>query len=296
MAKPIFVSYRHHQAEWVWKNLIPVLEGAGTQLAIDCDRFKAGEGVKGQMDAEQDKTDATVVVLTNEYLASDYCRHELDRAVAKNNHRVIPIVRDDCDIPENLEKPDPILRVDLRPPEDPYQWGALLDACEAPTWQKAIRDTSHYLNRGQSVNLVCDSDTLWKPLLRNVRNDLPESMGEVDLERGLAISRPGLVNLILEACGISCHVPAEPEDLITLDAELSARNSPALLAMLHFDYAKRRENYGIDLFTTLRHLMMGSRKLVLLAHSHQDFANLLPRDHPMSNINISTVDLRVRRR
>ena len=295
MAQKVFISYRHHQQEWVWDRLVPVLEAGGVDLLIDRDRFKAGEGVVGQMYATQDSADASVLVITPQYLESAYCRHEMQRAVGK--HKTIPVVRADCDIPESLQNPDPLLRVDLQEPEDPDQWGALLEACEAPSWLKASERVVRYLERGQSVNLVVKGEALWKPLLRRVRRDLGEPLGEVDLERGLALSRPSLVELILEQCGVPRQVAPEPEDLIELDRALDRKSAPSHLAMLHFDYAAERDNYGLDLFTTLRHLMMGSRKLVLLAHSHKDFANLLPKHHPMSSLtSIQTVELRGRPR
>ena len=69
-------------------------------------------------------------------------------------HKVIPVVRADCAIPEMIGKPDPLLRVDLREPEDAYVWGDLLDSCEAPEWILAINRVVQFLDRGQSVNLV----------------------------------------------------------------------------------------------------------------------------------------------
>ena len=54
----IFVSYRHDQQDWVWKRLVPALEGGGVVAVIDRDTFRAGEGVIGQMDHQQDQADA----------------------------------------------------------------------------------------------------------------------------------------------------------------------------------------------------------------------------------------------
>jgi hypothetical protein len=38
------------------------------------------------MDAVQDQADYHVLVLSKEYLASDYCKHEMDRAIDKDPH------------------------------------------------------------------------------------------------------------------------------------------------------------------------------------------------------------------
>ena len=61
--------------------------------------------------------------------------------------------------------------------------------------------------------------------------------------------------------------------------------------MLHFDYAPRRKDYEHDFFASVRNLVMDSRKLVLLVQSHGNFASLLPHDHPMSTMDIKTVEL-----
>ena len=62
--------------------------------------------------------------------------------------------------------------------------------------------------------------------------------------------------------------------------------------MIHFDMVRFRPSYDVNLFGTLRYLMMDSRKLVLLIESREFFANLLPAGHPLSSITtIKTVEL-----
>lgn len=260
----LFVSYRHHQREWVWKRLVPALEAGGVEVIIDRDEFRAGEGVVGQMDHQQDQADATLVVLTPQYLDSPYCMHELERGVGR--HKVIPVVRTDCAIPKMIEKPDPLLRVDLREPEDPYAWGDLLDSCEAPAWILAINHVVQFLQRGQSVNLVSRGMHLWKPLLRRVRQRI-DNLGEVDLEDPRATTRQNLVKLILAEFGYSGKVPRQPEDLVELGRVLNTKKERCRLALLRFDYAPLRKGYGLDFFSSLRNLVMETRKLVLLVQS-----------------------------
>jgi hypothetical protein len=284
---PIFVSYRHHQREWVWERLVPALEAGGVEVIIDRDRFRAGERVVGQMDHEQDRADATIAVLTPQYRDSLYCMHELERAVAR--HKVIPVVQEECKIPGILNDPHPILHVDLQEPESPYAWGDLLDACEAPEWTLKIDRVVRFLERGQSVNLVCLGAHLWKPFLRRVRQRIT-NLGEVDLEDGQATTRQSLVQLILDQFGYSGSVPARG-DLVEFSRVLTMKKESCRLALLHFDYAPRRKDYEHDFFASVRNLVMDSRKLVLLVQSHADFASLLPGNHPMSTMDIKTVEL-----
>ena len=62
--------------------------------------------------------------------------------------------------------------------------------------------------------------------------------------------------------------------------------------MIHFDIVRFRPSYDVNLFGTLRYLMIDARKLVLLIESREFFANLLPQGHPLSSITtIKTVEL-----
>ena len=66
------------------------------------------------------------------------------------------------------------------------------------------------------------------------------------------------------------------------------------MAITHFDLAgtpERQQEYGIDLFAALRHLTMTKKKLTLLIESHRAFATLLPPNHPLSEIDVKTVEL-----
>ena len=73
----IFISYSHAQGDWVLDRLLPVLRAGGAGAIVDRDRFVAGKAVVGQMDAAQDQAAKTLLVLSPEYLASDYCQHEM---------------------------------------------------------------------------------------------------------------------------------------------------------------------------------------------------------------------------
>ena len=42
MPKKVFISYRHHQAEWVRDRLVPCLRYGGAEVIIDYETFGAG--------------------------------------------------------------------------------------------------------------------------------------------------------------------------------------------------------------------------------------------------------------
>jgi len=113
----------------------------------------------------------------------------------------------------------------------------------------------------------------------------------VNLEQGATVSRRGLIPEILQRLGHRPSLPDEPDDLAEPDRLISA-GQPVRVAMTHFDLAANRPQYGVDLFAALRYLIMTTRKLTLLVQSRTPFAGLLPRDHPLSEIDIKTLELR----
>lgn len=136
MSKRVFVSYNSQQGRWVRERLVPILRAAGcAEVLVDRERFRAGRGVKGQMDATQDQADVSLLVLTPDYLASDYCRHEMARARAADpdfqHGRVLPVKRADCDLSAFQRANNPPLWMDLTNDTAPAPWALLLKSLDA---------------------------------------------------------------------------------------------------------------------------------------------------------------------
>ena len=114
---------------------MPCLTAGGTEVLIDRERFEAGKAVVGQMDATQDQADKHVLILSNDYLDSRCCRHEMDRALRLDPQfargAVIPVRLDDCSLPGKLQGPNAPLYVDLRDDRAPDPWRLLLGQCRA---------------------------------------------------------------------------------------------------------------------------------------------------------------------
>lgn len=303
MGKKVFISYNHKQRDWVRDRLKPCLEAGGAEVLIDLERFQAGRNLVGQMDRLQDSADTSLLVMTPEYLQSDYCHHEMERAIDRDpsfsEGRTIPIVRESCQIPGRIDQADP-LRVDLINDRSSAQWDLLLEACgadlgtDAPHWLDARDQLVQFLERKQSVNLRVTGSPSWRGMLEHVQNDYLSSIAKVDLDAGATASRPNLIGEILKSQGINRSIPPAPDDLRELQLALSSIDH-CYLELTHFDNVSWR-NYGKDLFSALRHLVMGSRKLTLLVQSRRDFAELIAGDHPLSSIDIKTVELNGRKK
>lgn len=117
MAKKVFIRYCHKQEGWVFERLLPCLKAGGTEVLIHKERFRAGRGLIGQMDDFQSKAEASVLVLSPDYLNSKNCRHEMKRAIQLapqfKNGKVIPVKRSDCTLYHQLSNID-IKTVELR--------------------------------------------------------------------------------------------------------------------------------------------------------------------------------------
>jgi len=115
-------------------------------------------------------------------------------------------------------------------------------------------------------------------------------LGHVDLEDPMTVPRRGLIAAMLGALGATAVVPQAPEDLPELGRVLGSLDR-SRLALSHFDLAPHRPDYDANLFAALRFVIMEKRQLVLLIQSRTPFAALLPRGHPLSEIDIRRVEL-----
>lgn len=305
MSKRVFVSYSHRQGRWVWERLVPILRAAGcAEVLIDRERFRAGRGVKGQMDATQDQADVSLLVLTPDYLASDYCRHEMARTLAADpdfsRDKVLPVKRADCDLSAFRRAHDPPLWVDLTNDAEPAPWALLLKSLDAtalntsaPHWLDVRDEIVRKLrDQKQSVNLVVHGLPNWHALRDHLKEEWLPRLAIVNLNAPATATLPGLVGAILRAYGFAMDVPTGNASVAALDA-LESVSGQLLLAFTHFDNVRSSERaYGPEIFFWLCYLINDQRKMVLLAESRLPAKELLPRDHPLSGLHFHTVELR----
>ena len=304
--KSVFVSYSHRQGDWVWDRLVPALAAGGAKVLFDRGEFAAGRPLVGQMDQTQDAADLSVLVLSEDYLKSPHCRHELDRAIARNptleKGLVIPVLRRACKLPRKLAA---AFWVDLTDDKDPAPWDLLMKGCgcdlgtDVPGWLKARDEVRRYLGRKQSVNLVVlGKKVAWRALIEQLARPIEPAKGVpglavVKLDDPATKTRAGLVAAIVRALGGSCPAPARGDELAELKRFLEARRV-SRLALTEFDLVPRRSQYDANLSAALRYLVMDLRRLVLLIQSRGPLAQLLPDGHLLSELVVQTVELRAR--
>lgn len=307
----VFVSYSHQQGRWVWERLVPVLKAGGAEVLIDKQHFTLGAAVVGQMDALQAQAERHLLVFSPDYLASAYCQHEMKNAFQLDptfsQHLIVPIIREACSLPKSFLSKTPRpgknpIYADLQDDSKKDVWDKLLQACgatdlgaKAPDWLAARDGIRKYLERNQSVNLVVNGDGVnWRGLLDHLAVDCLTDLVRVDLQHPDTTSREGLLSAIAKAMGSIIKIPPKPHDLAEFNRLFNGRTTPVRLCLSHFDLAAHREYYDVDLFSTLRHLNMETRQLALLVQSKAPFGSLLPKDHPLSAMNLQSVELRGR--
>jgi hypothetical protein len=296
--KRVFVSYSHKQGEWVFDSLVPCLTAGGAGVLIDRQRFEAGLSLFTQMDTLQDQADVHVLVFSPDYLASAACLHEMDRAVDQDPafqlKRVIPLMRNKSVLPSTILTPNP-LYVNLTDDRITSEWDLLLNACGAdlgigaPQWLEARHDVIEHLARRQSVNLVVKGAVKRREFLDQIRAAVKGNFATVDLDSGATVSRRALVSEILNAFGVAVPVPEEREDLPFLYHRMMDLKEPAL-CLSHFDRVAHRA-YGLDFFSTLKHLVMDEHKLTLLIESRAPYSSFLPSDNSLTKLQTVVVEL-----
>jgi len=98
-----FISYSHCDKEWVQGWLLPQLEKAGLRVCIDFRCFEPGAPILTEMERAVVESRKTLLVLTPDYLASEWAEFEnilastLDPAARQR--RVIPLLLKPCELP-----------------------------------------------------------------------------------------------------------------------------------------------------------------------------------------------------
>ena len=195
--------------------------------------------------------------------------------------------------------PSPIW-LDFRDLTQPESWRLLLDGCGASlgvtalAWLAARDAVAGELSRGNSVNLVVlGRGIAGEELVRSLPSRRLPDLAVVDLADPATIPRTGFCLSVLQALGLGVTgLARKPNDLADFAAHLQQLGHPARAALVNFDIAVTRKDYDANFYAMLRWLATERRLLQLLVHSHRPFASLLPKDNPLSALDLKTVELR----
>jgi len=104
----VFVSYSHENKGWIDSWLLPKLEAAGVRVCIDFRDFDFGATIVSEMERAVLQSRKILLVLTPEYLASEWAEfestlaHMLDPAARKR--RMLPLLLSVCDLPPRIRQ------------------------------------------------------------------------------------------------------------------------------------------------------------------------------------------------
>ncbi|MBN9523681.1 helix-turn-helix transcriptional regulator [bacterium] len=157
-----------------------------------------------------------------------------------------------------------------------------------------LDEVAALLERRVSVNLVLPQGANGRAVGEQLTG--PLGLPVVDLENPVTFTRPGLLGEILRALGVSVPLlPQKPHDMPKFGEQVARLGRYARLVVTHCDVfaaVKRREEYEMDFFHALRYYTTTDKKLGLVLVSRRPFGDLLPTDHPLSTLDIKTVELR----
>ena len=297
----VFVSYSHQQLDWVRHDLVAALEAGGADVLIDHTQFKAGLSVIGQMDRVQNEAERHVLCISEAYISSNACMHELRRAIATDpkfeKGSVLTLRLDDAPLPVEIASQLP-LWIDFRNPKLPEPWRLLIDGCAAslevnvPAWLEAREAIAAELKLGTSINFVVLGQSIsGERLLKSVHKCRQPDLALIDLTNPATISRDGFCVCVLQSLGLNItSIARKPKDLADFATQIQSLGS-ARVALLNFDMLVKRRDYDQDFYGTLRWLV-GERALQLLIHSRRPFASLVPDFFAIPPLNLKTVELR----
>lgn len=128
-----FISYSHHDAEWVQGWLLPRLEARGLKVCIDFRDFQPGATSVTEMERAVLQSRKTVLVLTAAYLAGEWTEFESVLAQtldpAAHRRRVQPLLVEKTPLPPRLAI---LVYIDFtRPDRADWQLERLVSAIQA---------------------------------------------------------------------------------------------------------------------------------------------------------------------
>lgn len=123
--RDVFISYSSKDLSWVRDVLLPNLENHGFSVIVDFRDFKTGSFGVEEMERAVEATRHTLLVLTRNYVESNWTKFENVMAQSKDpgavQRKLIPILLEKCNLPLRLK----ILHNRDLSGNDPQQWDML---------------------------------------------------------------------------------------------------------------------------------------------------------------------------
>lgn len=114
----VFVSYSHQDEVWVWKHLLPRLEGAGLSVCIDRRDFEIGTPLLVNMERSVDRSRHTLLILTPAWVESEWTDFESLLSgtcdPAGRRRKLFPIILKECTPPSRISM---LTGADFREPD-----------------------------------------------------------------------------------------------------------------------------------------------------------------------------------
>jgi hypothetical protein len=166
----LFISYSHHDSEWVVGWLLPRLRAAGLRVCIDRESFDIGVPSLVNMERAVDNSRHTLLVLTPTYVASEWCEFEelltQTQDPAGRRRRLLPLLLQTCTPPSRIAM---LTYADFRDPASyDRQLARVIDALQG---RLNLRDLGPELRAFVQPELAAPDDRHEQDYLARVRDE-----------------------------------------------------------------------------------------------------------------------------
>ena len=148
----VFICYCYKDVDWV-KKLHAELENRGFKCCIDFKNFAIGAPIMENITEAICYSKKTIAVLSPDFIKSDWCTHELHKALARvRYHQVVPVMYKNCEIPFALQDTTYLDWENCN--VKPYFWEQLEKALRKPNGEAYNR---RQRQNGSQSSMVSDS-------------------------------------------------------------------------------------------------------------------------------------------
>jgi hypothetical protein len=219
----VFISYSHHDQDWVRGELLPQLELAGLQVCIDDRDFEIGTPSLVNMERAVDNCRHTLIVLTPDWINSEWTEFESLLAgtgdPAGRRRKLIPLMLKPCKLPPRIAM---LTYADFtQPAERKTQMARLIKSIRSTAVQNLPESSelSGRLNPFGDVGRIADLDHFFdrEELLRQIFEELGKGVN-LSLVGESQIGKSSLLSMVCAWGPERTSLP--PETFIYLNLEL----------------------------------------------------------------------------
>jgi len=126
----VFISFAHKDEEW-GRALKTALDNIAVSSWTD-QEIRAGENWMAEMESALDSSSVFVLLISPDFMASDWAKIEIGVALTRSRHsdvKIVPVVVKPSDVPEAIQRLEAIDARFVKPPEAALRIREVVEQC-----------------------------------------------------------------------------------------------------------------------------------------------------------------------